>query len=229
MFVGHYSVAFALKNERNQIPLWVLFVAVQFLDYIWAALVLLGIEKMRLIAGFMAGSQLDAYYMPYSHSLIAVLIWSAIAAAIYKRGWQSSTSAALLVAVAVVSHWGLDLIAHPPDLPIYGNNWKLGLGLWNYRGLAFGIEIGLLALGVILYLCRNRMSILRQLALIGFGVGLIIIQWGDMFVPRTPLSDRMTALLVWVFYSLFVTIAFLVEARRASVNSKGRDAKQSGP
>ncbi len=42
MFVGHYSVAFALKSEKNKIPLWVLFIAVQFLDYIWATLVLLG-------------------------------------------------------------------------------------------------------------------------------------------------------------------------------------------
>ena len=52
MFVGHYSVAFACRTERNKIPLWVLFIAVQFLDYIWATLVLLGIEKLRVIKGF---------------------------------------------------------------------------------------------------------------------------------------------------------------------------------
>ena len=70
MFVGHYSVAFACRTERNKIPLWVLFVAVQFLDYIWATLVLLGIEKLRVIKGFTAGSMLDSYFHPYSHSLI---------------------------------------------------------------------------------------------------------------------------------------------------------------
>ena len=48
MFVGHYSVAFAARSERNKIQLWVLFVAVQFLDSIWATLVLLGVEKLRL-------------------------------------------------------------------------------------------------------------------------------------------------------------------------------------
>jgi len=76
MFVGHYSVAFAVKSERNRIPLWVLFVAVQFLDYVWATFVLLGIEKLRIVPGFTAGSPLDAYYMPYSHSFIAALGWS---------------------------------------------------------------------------------------------------------------------------------------------------------
>jgi hypothetical protein len=84
MFVGHYSVAFALKSEKNKIPLWVLFVAVQFLDYIWATLVLLGIEKLRVIKGFTAGSMLDSYFHPYSHSLIAAIAWSCIAGLAYK-------------------------------------------------------------------------------------------------------------------------------------------------
>ena len=84
MFVGHYSVAFACRTERNKIPLWVLFVAVQFLDYIWATLVLLGIEKLRVIQGFTEGSMLDSYFHPYSHSLITAIIWSCVAALAYK-------------------------------------------------------------------------------------------------------------------------------------------------
>ena len=147
MFVGHYSVAFAIKSDENRIPLWVLFIAVQFLDYIWATLVLLGIEKLRVIKGFTAGSMLDSYYHPYSHSLIAALIWSVVAALVYKKFWQAkgSNSAPLLVGLAVFSHWILDFIAHPRDLAIYDNKWKVGLGLWNYRGLEFGLEIALLA------------------------------------------------------------------------------------
>jgi hypothetical protein len=84
MFVGHYSVAFAVKSEKNKIPLWVLFIAVQFLDYIWATLVLLGTEKLRVIKGFTAGSMLDSYFHPYSHSLVAAVIWSCVGALIYK-------------------------------------------------------------------------------------------------------------------------------------------------
>src|SRR5207302_736547 len=80
MFVGHYSVAFAAKSERNRIPLWVLFIAVQFLDYVWATLMLLGIEKLRVIKGFTAGSMLDSYFHPYSHSLVTAIAWSADAA-----------------------------------------------------------------------------------------------------------------------------------------------------
>lgn len=216
MFVGHYSIAFAVKSDENRIPLWVLFVAVQFLDYIWATLVLLGIEKLRVIKGFTAGSMLDSYYHPYSHSLVAALIWSALAALGYKKFWpaKASNSAALLVGLAVFSHWILDFLAHPRDLAIYDNKWKVGLGLWNYRGLEFGLEVALLAGGIVLYLARNAISAARKKAVIGFGLALVIVQIGDTFVPRAPLSDRATAMGVWIFYTLFVVVAYLLERTR---------------
>src|SRR5436190_15845362 len=217
MFVGHYSVAFAAKSHKNKIPLWVLFVAVQFLDYIWATLVLLGIEELRVIKGFTAGSMLDSYFHPYSHSLPTALIWSAIAAVVYKAIWRAkaSNSAALIVGLAVFSHWILDFIAHPRDLPLYDNTWKVGLGLWNYRAPEFALEIALIAGGIILYLARNVMPLIRKIAVIVFGIALVVVQIGDTFVPRTPLTAKATATGVWIFYTLFVLVAFLVEKIRS--------------
>jgi len=219
MFVGHYSVAFAVKSDRNRIPLWVLFVAVQFLDYIWATLVLLGIEKLRVIKGFTAGSMLDSYYHPYSHSLIAAILWSTVAGIGYKLlcrrlGYQYRKSAALIVGLAVFSHWILDLIAHPRDLAIYDDTWKVGFGLWNYRDPEFALEIAMLAGGITLYLARNAICIVWKMAVIGFGIALVIVQIGDTYVPRTPLSDKATAMGVWIFYTLFVVVAYLLERTR---------------
>jgi len=216
MFVGHYSVAFACRTERNKIPLWVLFIAVQFLDYIWATLVLLGVEKLRVIKGFTAGSMLDSYFHPYSHSLITAILLSAVAAICYRSvckwvGYTYSRSAASIIGLAVFSHWILDLIAHPRDLPIYDNTAKVGFGLWNYRDPEFALEIALLAGGIVLYLAQNVMPEIRKGAVIAFGLALIIVQIGDTFVPRTPLTDKATAIGVWVFYTLFVLIAFVVE------------------
>jgi hypothetical protein len=230
MFVGHYSVAFACRTERNKIPLWVLFVAVQFLDYIWATLVLLGIEKLRVIKGFTAGSMLDSYFHPYSHSLITAILWSVVAAIGYRPvcKWLSysysysySKSAAFLIGLAVFSHWILDLIAHPRDLPIYDNAAKVGFGLWNYRDPEFALEIALLAGGIALYLARNAMPAIRKAAVIAFGIALVIVQIGDTYVPRTPLSDKATAMGVWIFYTLFVIVAFAIEkiGRRGQTNA----------
>jgi hypothetical protein len=216
MFVGHYSVAFAAKSDKNKIPLWVLFVAVQFLDYIWATLVLLGIENLRVIKGFTAGSMLDSYFHPYSHSLITAILWSCVAAIVYKPicswlGFVYTKSAALIIGVAVFSHWILDLIAHPRDLAIYDNTWKVGFGLWNYRDPEFALEIGLLGAGILLYLTRNVMPTIRKGAVIAFGAAFVVIQIGDTYVPRNPLTARQTVIGVWIFYTLFVAVAFLIE------------------
>src|SRR5262245_5769721 len=216
MFVGHYSVAFAARSDRNKIPLWVLFIAVQFLDYVWATMVLLGIEKLRVIKGFTAGSMLDSYFHPYSHSLITAILWSVVTALIYKavcgrHGRHYSKSAPLIIGIAVFSHWVLDLVAHPRDLAIYDNTWKVGFGLWNYRGPEFAVEVVLLAVGIVLYLARNAMPAIRQGVVIAFGMTLVIVQIGDTYVPRTPLTDKATVMGVWVFYTLFVLIAFGVE------------------
>ena len=216
MFVGHYSVAFAARSERNKIPLWVLFVAVQFLDYIWATLVLLGIEKLRVIKGFTPGSMLDSYFHPYSHSLITAILWSCVAAIVYKPicswlGFVYTKSAALIIGVAVFSHWILDLIAHPRDLAIYDNTWKVGFGLWSYRDPEFALEIGLLGAGILLYLTRNVIPTIRKGAVIAFGAAFVVIQIGDTYVPRNPLTARQTVIGVWIFYTLFVVVAFLIE------------------
>src|SRR5207249_566954 len=81
---------------------------------------------------------LDLYYMPYTHSLVGALLWSLGAYVAYRliRRFGASHRAALLVAVAVFSHWVLDLVVHRPDLPLYDDTLKVGLGLWNHRPVA---------------------------------------------------------------------------------------------
>jgi hypothetical protein len=55
------------------------------------------------------------------------------------------------------------------------------------------------------------MAAIRKGAVIAFGIALVVIQIGDTYVPRAPLSDKATVLGVWIFYTLFVFIALLVE------------------
>src|SRR5438045_1956291 len=200
MFVGHYGVAFAVKTERNKIPLWVLFVSVQLLDFLWAPFVLLGIEKVRFVPGITGTNALDLYYMPYTHSLIGALFWSAVAFAIYKIGWRNiaSNSAALLVGFAVFSHWLLDLIVHRPDLAIYDDMLKVGFGLWNYRGIEFALEIGILLFGAVLYLKRNS-DIARKFSVIIFVATLVLIQPSNAFVRRPHAAGRAFALTDSIF------------------------------
>jgi hypothetical protein len=78
MFVGHYGPGFAIKSSDRSIPLWLLFIAVQFVDVLWGVFVLLGVEKVRIVPGITATNPLDLYYMPYTHSLVATIVWTGV-------------------------------------------------------------------------------------------------------------------------------------------------------
>jgi len=141
LFTGHYSVSFAGRAAEKRIPLWLLFIAVQFIDVLWSIFVLLGIEKVRIVPGITASNALDLYYMPYTHSLAAAILWS-VAVAVLARLLPGVTtrSAAVWIGIAVFSHWVLDVLVHRPDLPLYDDTMKIGFGLWNYPAVALALE-----------------------------------------------------------------------------------------
>ena len=203
MFVGHYSVSFLAKRADDSIPLWLLFLAVQWLDVMWAPFILLGIEQARIVPGFTASNPLDLYYMPYTHSLVAAFLWSAGAFAAYRLLWRGTLSSSLLVGLAVFSHWFLDLIVHIPDLPLYDSSAKVGLGLWNHPALAFGLEAALLFGAMLAYLKRRPE---RRVGILSFGVVMLGIQSYSFFGPLPTLSSgaAITALVAYVLFAFVI-------------------------
>ena len=144
MFVGHYGVGFAAKSAEPTIPLWVVFLAVQFLD-ILGPLHSPGYREGAHRAGITASNPLDLYYMPYTHSLLAAILWSCVGGCAYQLlARPARANASVVVGLAVFSHWILDFVVHRPDLPLYDDSAKVGLGLWNAPALAFGVEAALL-------------------------------------------------------------------------------------
>ena len=129
MFVGHYGPSLALRRASGGVPLWVLFLAVQFVDVLWALFVIFGVEKVRITPGFTESSPLDLYYMPYTHSLAASIGWALLLGWLASFVW--SRRGGFVVGACVLSHWFLDLPAHVADLPLWGDVYKVGFGLWN--------------------------------------------------------------------------------------------------
>jgi hypothetical protein len=211
MFVGHYGVSYVAKRIDDSIPLWVLFVAVQLVDILWAPLVLLGVEKVRIVPGFTATNPLDLYYMPYTHSLVAALLWSAVAIVAYRLlAHRSGLGGSLLVGLAVLSHWVLDFVVHRPDLPLYDNAAKVGLGLWNRPVLAFGLEAALLLGGLALFL-KHRPT--RAIPMVAFGLAMLAIQATVFFGPP-PASGAAIAANALAAYGIFALVVWWLADRR---------------
>lgn len=187
MFLGHYAVALGAKRAAPNTSLGTLVMASQFIDLLWPVLLLAGVEHVRIDPGNTVVTPLDFYDYPVSHSLVGVLLWGVIVGGVYfalKRSWKS----ALVIGLAVFSHWVLDLVVHRPDLPLnFAGDTRVGLGGWNSLPLTLILELGLLAIGTLLYARATRArDRIGSFGLAGLLVFLIGIYVANLFGPPPP-------------------------------------------
>ncbi|MFZ5616357.1 MAG: metal-dependent hydrolase [Pseudomonadota bacterium] len=219
MFIGHYAPAAALKPLTPAAPLWHYFVAVQFLDYLWAIFILTGVEKAGVVPGFLEASDLDLYFMPYTHSLAAAALWSLVGALAY-RLWinpRAGAASAVLIGLAIASHWLADLLVHTRDLALYpGSDVKLGLGLWSSLPISKGIELGFFLAGFVLYLSGTQAK-----GMIGRAAPFIVIAaliaveiYSATGAP--PGDIRVFAVLALVSYTAIAALAAWLDAVRTT-------------
>jgi hypothetical protein len=218
MFIGHYGVSFAARPTRAHLPLWVWFVAVQWMDIVWSVLVLLGIEKLRIVPSFTQANSLDLYYMPYTHGLPGSVLLSLVFGVIVALFTSANrVTTILVVAAASFSHWVLDLVVHVHDLPLYDNTAKVGLGLWRHVLLSFPLELIVLGLGAGLYArAMTFASAKGRYAFWAFVFFLAVLQVYANFGPP-PSSPEAMAVTALAFYLLLAWLAAWVE--RAAVVS----------
>lgn len=164
---GHLGIGLAAKSVATKVPLWVLLVASELLDLLSGVLIALGIERMAQVkVSLRDGMQVEeSGSTPWSHGLLPSIGWSALAGGLATARYRDRWSG-VMVGVIVFSHWLLDLIVHPPDLPLFTDRSKeFGLGLWlSGPGLiiSFFLEVALVAGGLIVYLRNRREKSLRK-------------------------------------------------------------------
>ena len=181
-----------------------------------------GVEKLRIVPGITAANPLDLYYMPYTHSLLAALLWSLAAAVVCRRifRWPGWSIAAWLGA-AVLSHWFLDWLVHRPDLPLYDDTAKAGLGLWNFVGLSLALEAFVLAAGLWFYVRRTRaLSTAGRYAPLVFAALMFALQAGMLFAPLPP-SPAAVAGTGLVSYVAFAAVALWIDRQRVPASCDG--------
>jgi len=207
MFIGHYGVAYAAKSVAPKAPLAAYFLAVQALDVLFSVFVLSGIEHMEIVHKYTSYNPYRLYDMPISHSLVGSLAWAAavgIVAAILRLPRRES----VWLALAVFSHFILDLPVHTPDLSIAGNDTaKLGLGLWHNVPLVIALELLLLIGGWLLF-SRSRRSdatFPKQRNRIFLGI-LVLVTIVTPFMPD-PASPAAFAVQALVLYCVLAWVS----------------------
>lgn len=213
MFIGDYGPAFGAKAAVQRVPLWLWFIAVQWLDVIWSILVLLGIEKLRIVPGFTQGSALDLYYMPYTHGLIGALALSAIFAGIAVQFFRRQRAAIFFaLAAAVFSHWILDLAVHVPDLWIW-DGIKAGFGLWRWEWISLPLELACLVAGAWFYARLVPAKPHGNVWLWVFVAVMAAVEFYGAFgpAPASPAAEAQTALAA---YGALAMLAGFVDLSR---------------
>ncbi len=217
MFIGHFAVGFGAKPFAPRVSLGTLFLAAQFLDLLWPTLLLLRIERVRIVPGATAVTPLLFEHYPVSHSLLAVLGWASLVGGTYYIVRRDSLGAMVLGAL-VMSHWVLDAIVHQPDLPIVpGYDWVVGLHVWSSLPLTLAIEMPFFLVGAALY-ARATVPFDRagRWGFRGLVFFLLVIYVGNLF-GSPPASPEAIA---WVgqFQWLLILWGYWIDSHRRSRN-----------
>jgi len=214
VFIGHYGPAFAAKPVQTQVPLWLLFVAVQWMDFCWSLLVLLGVEKVRIVPGFTQGSSLDLYYMTFTHGLIGASLLALASGAIVAQAFKGRKPLTMaVIAGAVFSHWLLDLVVHVPDLPLVGDSLKVGLGLWRHVMISLPLELAVMLAGALIYARGRPSGLAGRIALWLFVAFMAAFQVYANFGAPPP-SPQAEAVMALAAYAVLAVMAAGVEALR---------------
>ena len=143
-----------------------------------------------------------AFVYPFSHSLAAGVGWAVLFAALYWV-WTRYLAGAVTIALAVVSHWLLDLVTHRPDLPLYpGGTTLVGLGLWNSVAGTVAVEGLLLVAGVWVYAAMTRpRDRTGRYAFWSFIALLVVLYVSSLLGPPPPSVTAMAVvgLSAWLF------------------------------
>lgn len=208
MFLGHFAVAFGATRAAPRASLGALVAAAQWPDLLWPVLLLLGRERVAIAPGDTAFTPLRFESYPISHSLLAVLGWAALGAALYWLARKDGRGA-IVIALLVSSHWILDAVTHRPDLPVTPSGSVLvGLGLWNSVPLTMAVELVLFAAGVLVYFRTARPG--RRIAAWSLAAFLTVVYFVNVFGEPPPSS----AAVAWVTLSMWLLVAWAWAADR---------------
>lgn len=215
MFVGHVGVGLGLASRVRRRALGPMVGAALLLDALLGVFVLVGWEHVLGREDFASTGYL-AFDFPWSHSLVAALVWSVLAAGAASAGWlglDRSGGAAGLVGLAVFSHFVCDAIEHVRGLPLLTDaSPRVGLALWTHMPWAVAVELAMLAGGVVSFLhARPDVPRLRRIALVAVLAVFGLFQLAGLFARGPPPPENALATVFVAQTALLVGLGVWVD------------------
>lgn len=215
MLVGHLAVGLIGKRIEPKVSLGTWMPAVMLADLLVFPLLILGIEHFDVEPN-VSSNRTVGRDIVYSHSLLMDTIWAALFAAVYflRRRY---TRGALLLFLAVLSHWLLDVLSHRPDMPLAPGMQKVfGLGLWNSIPATLIVEGGFWLIAVILYVRATHARTRSGVYVFWIGIALVTLVWyGNIRAGMEPNPVR-AGIGGLVAFSLMVAWAYWVNRLRTT-------------
>lgn len=204
--------------------LGVLFIATQLADIVFFILVPLGIEHLRIIPGFTEASPFDLYDYPISHSLLGAIAWSVVTYLVVRfiplKALNDNSyrkRAALVLSVAVFSHFVLDVLVHTPDLLLIpGLDMRIGLGLWNSIIATVAVELAILLVGCWVYI-RSTHSGAGLTGKYGMYVFMVVLAIVTVGTPFMTFPNVLTVVMASeLLYAVFALAAWWLDKKRSA-------------
>jgi hypothetical protein len=226
MLVGHFAAALLAKRAEPRLSLGTAVVAATLADLLIFAFVITGLEQIEIVRGrFGAANYFKAIDIGWSHSLAMGLVWSALFGGVY-WGLKRSPRGSSVIVAAVLSHWFLDALSHPPHLPLSPNGpGHVGFGLWTSVPATLLIEGGFWVAALVLYLRATRSVTSAGRYVFWGGIVVLTLSWYNNIAGEAPSrpEDAPTASLI--FFLLWVGWGYWMNRARQSVGrSSDRDA-----
>jgi hypothetical protein len=217
MGVGHVALALGASKAAPRLNAgWLVFAAL-LSDFLLGIFASLGLEHASVPADYATRHYL-LFTFPYSHGLLALLLWATLAGFLISRaGGFDGKRVSIVVALVVLSHFVLDGLVHVAGLPLAGENSpKLGLGLWKHLPLELLIETLMAIVGIVMYwrLAGSGTSALSRYGMAIFVALVTALTWTQLFATTPPAPHEATV--AWIVIPLvFSAIAYGLDRSRA--------------
>jgi len=215
VLAGHVATGLLVGARSRQVSAGTWILAAVLVDLLVFVFVLAGIERIEFLDGRGAARYFHPLEIGFSHSLAAGVVFGALfALALIAAGHARRT--ALVAAILVAGHWVLDVISHPPDMPLApGLTWRVGLGLWTSIPATLAIEGGMWVAALVLFARHAGSSGIARRVLYWAGAALITLVWIGNIAGPPPANPATAPVASLILFALIVAWGYGI-ARKTS-------------